>query len=180
MFTLRLLLLLQVIGLSLPVVAQKIFIGEEETNRKLRWSDFKGPVPQGSPHHATTSWVVEYKMDNAKIKGDIVQMENLQVSVTMQPENSWCVTDKTNDGLLKHEQLHFDIGILCMREMLRTMQNTVFHRKDFDTKLNQLFRTVLKKYQDMSDQYDRETDHSNNKEAQQRWESAIAGQSSVK
>ncbi len=86
---------------------QTILIGDEETNRKLQWSDFRGRVDPNSPHHAVTTWYLSYKMDGIKTYGDSISIGKLNAILQMEPKESWLRKEKANDELLKHEQGHF-------------------------------------------------------------------------
>lgn len=162
-------LLLFILSFANNLSAQQIFIGPEETNRKLTWDDFRGPVDHSSAHHAMTTWSLEYNMEDVRAKGNIIEIGKMNVTVKMEPQRSWCIREKITDDLLKHEQGHFDIGILCMREFMSIINETTFTKNDLEPKMKKIFNDVLSKYHHLGIQYDQETDHSNNKDAQQIW-----------
>jgi hypothetical protein len=161
--------LLLFLGCTGELLAQQIYIGDEETDRKLKWSDFRGPVDQSSPHYAMTTWLMEYSMDEIRTYGDSVHIGKLVVKVKMEPNKSWCIQNKTTDELLKHEQGHFDIAILCMKEFMSIYRQTTFHRSDLDRKMKKIFSDMMNKYHQLGIDYDRETEHSQNTEAQKHW-----------
>ncbi len=169
MRNLKFLWLLIIGSLTSDLFAQQIFIGDEETDRKLRWSDFRGPVDQSSPHHAMTTWLMEYSMDEIKTYGDSVHIGKLIVKVKMDPAKSWCIQHKTTDELLKHEQGHFDIAILCMKEFMSIYRQTTFRRNNVDQQMQKIFSDMMNKYHQLGIDYDRETEHSHNTEAQKHW-----------
>ncbi len=77
--------------------------------------------------------------------------------------------NKESDELLRHEHGHFDIGILCMNEIINTFKKTSFSRNNFQTGTQSLISIIVKKYNDMGAQYDKETSHSKNKNEQEKW-----------
>ena len=76
--------------------------------------------------------------------------------------------------MLKHEQGHFDIGRLCLAALQQVFANAVFLKNNYQAKPSAIFSETLKKYHEMGSLYDKETNHSNNKEEQKRWNILIA------
>ena len=153
---------------------QTILIGDEETNRKLQWSDYKGRPDYNSPHHAVTTWYLSYEMEGIKTYGDSVSVGKLHAVLQMEPKESWLKKEKATDELLKHEQGHFYIGMLCLQEFTTMYYKTSFRKNNFDAKMKKLFQNTLNKYHQLGIQYDKETDHSQNREAQQYWDAFFA------
>ena len=88
--------------------------------------------------------------------------------------NSFVLQKDTNNlELLRHEQIHFDIvevyARLCRRE-LKTL--------DLPCSKMQSLQTMVKYYRLMqhaeNEKYDKETNHYNNKEEQERWSKDVA------
>ena len=154
--------------------SQNIFIGDEATNRKLQWSDFRGRVDPNSPHHAVTTWYLTYKMEGVKTYGDSVSVGKLQAVLQMEPKESWLNKGKATDELLTHEQGHFYIGMLCLQEFTTMYYKTSFRKNNFDAKMKQLFQETLNKYHQLGIKYDEETNHSQNREAQKLWDAFFA------
>lgn len=153
---------------SLQTAAQKIIINGEETSRLLNWDDFTGKPDKGSPYFAFTYWNTTCKYDAFRFKADTVQWK-VQVTLDL-GKNSWQKRDKVTDTLLKHEQGHFDIGILCAMEMQQKIDGTVFLRNDYQSKLSAIIKDVIDKYKKMDLQYDEETNHYANREQQWKWD----------
>ncbi len=164
------LLVLIVMSISNGAFAQMIYIGNEETNRKLQWTDFKGRPDYNSPHDAVTTWYLSYSMEGIKTYGDSVHVGKINPILKMESTESWLKKEKAADELLKHEQGHFNIGMLCLREFMTVFNQTSFQKRNFDSKMKQIFNQTLNKYHQLSIQYDKETDHSKNREAQLYWD----------
>lgn len=157
---------------SLSSSAQHIIIDGKETSRLLTWDDFKGRPDNGVDYHAFTYWNTTYKYDAFQFKEDTVKWQ-VQITVEL-GRNSWKKKDKITDTLLKHEQGHFDIGILCAMEMQETINTTVFLKNNYQTKLSALIREIAEKYKKMDLQYDEETNHYANREQQWKWDAFFA------
>jgi predicted secreted Zn-dependent protease len=151
----------------MQVSAQRIIIGGEETSRLLKWSDFTG-----SPDYGVTYWNISYSYDAFQYKGDTAKWK-VQITVEL-GKNSWKKKDKITDTLLKHEQGHFDIGILCAMELQQRVNATVFFKNDYQAKLALLIKEVVDIYKKMDLQYDEETKHHANREQQWKWDAFFA------
>lgn len=153
----------------LSCLSQKIIINGQETIRKLSWSDFTGKVDDSSPFFAYTYYDIKSKWGNIKIIGDSVNIGNFEVTLELNPNKSWAKKDKVTSELLIHEQGHFNLGILAMKEMLDKFRESKFTRSNYNTGLQNIVTEALKKYNNMSVQYDEETNHSDNKQEQMKW-----------
>jgi hypothetical protein len=118
--------------------------------RQLAWDDFKGVAPANTEASACTCTNIAIGWDTAY--------------AIFIPERSW---SKTNDlELLRHEQFHFTI---------------TYYWANFISKERKLkppysahnIEQILRHWHDMEVQYDLETDHGRNTEAQKQWEKKI-------
>ena len=154
--------------------SQKIIISGKQTDRKLAWSDFTGNVDLNSAFYAYTYYTIRYRFDDIRVFGESVTIGKFEVVVELDPNRTWAKTDKVSDELLLHEQGHFDIGILCMREILAIYNRTSFSRSNFSSEIQSIVNDALKKYNEMGVQYDQETEHCRNKDQQKKWNSLLA------
>lgn len=164
------LLLLFILALSLSQAqSQKIIVGGKESDGKLQWSDFTGRVDKSSTFYAYTAYNIHPKIEGINLQGDSVSIANFEVILTLDPQKSWSRKDKQTEELLIHEQGHFNIGILCMRELVSTYKATKWLKAGFGAQMQTMISTVMKKYHEMGMRYDRETKHSMNKAEQEKW-----------
>jgi hypothetical protein len=161
--------LLVAITISSQLHSQKIIISGEETNRKLKWSDFTGKPDDKDPYFAYTNFNIRPVIDKIMFRGDTVLVGKLEVNLELDPLKSWVKMDHVTDALLVHEQGHFDIGILCMRESLILLAQVKFTKTNFGSLPQQIVSDMLKKYSEMTERYDAETNHSANKDQQKKW-----------
>lgn len=153
---------------------QDVLINGSTKYRLLTWDDFSGKPDKDSPFQANTSWGINYGFKGVDFAGDTVRFKNLAVTLKFDETKSWVKEGKKIPYLLKHEQGHFDIALICHREIIKTINNAVFFKADFKEKLRTIFTDTLKKYRLMQLQYDEETDHSKNEANQQKWNDIIA------
>jgi hypothetical protein len=167
----KILLLATVVFLALcsNALAQKVIISGKEGNRPLQWVDFTGKVDKSSSFFAYTRWKSNFKFSGMQPKGDSLVVTGFEMTLLLDPENSWAKKDKTTDELLVHEQGHFNIGLLYMKELLQKIPAMSFSKLHYQQEIQTVLNELSKKYSDMGIQYDAETEHSKNKEAQAKW-----------
>jgi predicted secreted Zn-dependent protease len=150
------------------VEAQKIMISGQQTSRPLVWEDFKGQPDGSVDYYAFTYWNISYQYDAFQFEQDVVKWKvNIIVELG---KNSWKKNGKLSDSLLSHEQGHFNIGILCAMELQHTVDNTIFLKTDYQTKLAAIIKETVERYKQMDLLYDKETDHLKNREQQKKWD----------
>ena len=167
--TLKYFLVLLLLTASTHLFAQKIIINGTEGNRLLQWSDFSGQPDNSNPYFANTHWDFSYRFSSTKFNGDVAEISGFEIVLQLNPYKSWVKKGKETDELLKHEQGHFNVGLLFSQEVLKKIKTASFTRNNFAAELQKLVSEIFKKYNAMNEQYDNETNHSMNKEAQARW-----------
>lgn len=153
---------------------QDVLINGSNKYRLLTWDDFSGNPDKNSPYQANTYWGIKYGFTGVDFAGDTAKLKGLSVTLKFDETKSWVKEGKQTVYLLKHEQGHFDIGLICHREIIKAINSTVFFKADFREKLRTIFTDTMKKYHLMQLQYDEETDHSKNEANQQKWNADIA------
>lgn len=152
--------------------AQRILIDDKVMDRALEWNDFRGRADNSVGYKALTYYDVHINYDNIRCKGDTILFD-YKLSVSFNPNRSWVKKGFEKDELLKHEQLHFDIAILCGREIDQKMKAELFTKRDYKYKTNKIFNETMAKYAAMQRQYDTETNHSIIVNEQERWNGVI-------
>jgi Bacterial protein of unknown function (DUF922) len=153
---------------------QEVIINGTDKNRPLTWDDFTGKPDKGSPHDANTYWKLNYSYQGVTFKGDTAKLTGFQVKLELDKTLSWIKDGKETANLLKHEQGHFNIGLLCQKKIIKLFNNTVFFRSDFQNKVQTIFKTAFDEYTMIGRKYDEETDHSKNRESQEKWNDFFA------
>lgn len=154
---------------SLSSKAQKVVIHGKEGWRKLVWSDFTGKPDKSSSYDATTYYTTNYNVGQVKFVGDSVEFKEFETILELDIKKSWVLKDKKTDELLEHEQGHFTIGLIMVSEWQEKVRNSKFHKIGYSAALRRLFFEFSAKYNKMQRDYDMETNHSKNKEAQAKW-----------
>lgn len=147
--------------------AQKNDLVPWSPDLELEWKDFKGKPDKFTDLKAVTSSGIKF---GAKcVNGEIM----LTIGCYFDKSESWTKENK-DEYLLAHERLHFDITELYTRKLIQKLTSLNDPcGKDLD-KMQQIYDENSADYNAFQDRYDRETNHSLDKEKQQYWEELIA------
>ncbi|MBA2611331.1 MAG: hypothetical protein H0U95_05115 [Bacteroidetes bacterium] len=135
-------------------------------NKHLSWDDFRGkPEPRNSI--ASTHYDLIKK---CYLKEDFA---TVQIVAVFFPSESW--KRKKKDGVLIHEQKHFDIVELFARKLRKKIQEGSYtNYNDLIKKLEDLYRYDQKELDHYQNQYDRATNYSRNVRRQRKWNKRIS------
>lgn len=123
---------------------------------KLEWSDFKGDphTNEGVAAQSSIGLPYNYVSDGEGIL-------NVTVNVCFIKSESWSRSEKRNNVLLQHEQLHFDIAELHRRMIIKELLEAKFDKNNYKEVLEEIINRIwVKKYRVMQDKYDSETNFS--------------------
>lgn len=140
-------------------------------NDKLKWEYYTGEPDSKSGFWANTLWDVYYQYRVIAIHFDTVKIE-LNVWHVLKAD-SWVEKDKESDELLHHEQGHFNTAIILEGQFKKAIDTTTLLISNYAQKIDSTFNAVLKSISVLNAEYDKETDHMWNKEAQQLWDDKI-------
>jgi len=134
-------------------------------DRLLQWSDFIPRVPQDQRgaetairflHHPSQHRLsIAFDYEHSWVKPDLIDPENVQL---------W----RTSEHLLTHEQLHFLISCLVVRQA-----NFSITKQDNLLKMLELTKLVAQR---LNLQFDTDTNHGVNLDVQQSWEREVMRQ----
>ena len=171
-------------------VAPQVEVGERPY-QKLTWDDFQLIDSSDSGMSAQTStfikWTFEWTVSRSG-GGYVARPNSVTIDSGMDKESSWrvrSVPSRSLDLLLAHEQLHYDmneIGARKLRAMSLEEWGTGFGfsrdaaSADLSSKIGAITTAALDEIKRLADQYDSETSHGTNVEAQQRWTREIDAQ----
>jgi hypothetical protein len=143
-----------------------------DLNKRLTWKDFQG-VPD-TKHFGGAVTASGYAFDaDIKIEGKIIYL-NIGVYVFFTKSQSWRKPHITSDYHLLHEQVHFDITRLGAENFIKELVKAKFTKDNYSQVLDSVFDRSYNENIAMQEQYDRETQHSINREVQLKWNDRIA------
>jgi hypothetical protein len=142
-----------------------------QENYKLTWTNFQGIPNANIEAAAITASGISFGYHVKKVN-DKVESFKVEVVAHFYPEKSWVKTEKADNHILSHEQLHFDITELYSRK-LRKAISEVSASQNVNTKLDEIHSKIVTDLNNFQNLYDSETDFSRNIEAQAKWQEFI-------
>ena len=162
-----------------------------DPTRPIEWEHFRGTPPAETLRidevaviHLTIRWFVQYELaydsGSERWKGTILR-DTLQVTNTMDPQQSWVIREKTTDEALHHERGHFDLNEVYRRKLFALLsQLRVFEqsleraRSALQEAIAETANRILDVLEGVQAAYDQDTAHGTNRQAQANWEQRIA------
>lgn len=139
---------------------------EWQEDRLLNWSDYRFRTLASNRQIALTS--VKHSVRGYMRQG----VPDFEVKVVFVAKDSW-TSDTTTVGLLGHEQLHFDIGELYRRKIVKRINGL----REKGEKQKAIYRYVIKKllsdFRNFSREYDEATRFGNRKDEQEKWKNKV-------
>ena len=139
--------------------------------RKLIWSDFKLPGNTADSLDAKSFLGIGYYVTSSVNEG-FLQLD-VSVNCFFIPEKSWVRPGTSDNDLLGHEQLHFDIAYLVGKKFRDAILSYKFSRDHFGQEIEQLKNKSAAEYDQLQTQYDAETNHGKKRVQQKIWKNKI-------
>ncbi|MEO6917314.1 MAG: DUF922 domain-containing protein [Chitinophagaceae bacterium] len=146
---------------------------------EITWSKFKKlkTRPANSDADGYTVARSQTRYSFARGEGGAIVIKTMNIAISMDTTQSWVVESKMTDELLQHEQGHFDITALGVREInlgaLRLKEKTT---RELEESIKDLNDTLQGKIDATNIRYDEQTKHSQAKTQQEKWDKAIAAE----
>ena len=137
---------------------------------KLTWDDFKGRPDMRSSYVAMTNSGIVFSYRVTSENGNLSL--TTEVEAQFHPEMSWYKPDKVNNHVLQHEQGHFNITEIHARKLRKAFAEYKVTR-NYERELSAIFTRINRERQVMQDRFDKETNHSQNKEKEAEWQTFI-------
>jgi hypothetical protein len=130
-------------------------------DRKLNWDDYKAaPKTDSDAAASTTTYLtISYNISSNNF--------SFKIESKFSKTRSWGL-HKTQ-YILSHEQGHFDIAEIFARKLYQKMREYSFDRDSYQKDLKKIYQDILDEKREMQEDYDRETNHSINREKQAEW-----------
>ncbi|MBC6989328.1 MULTISPECIES: DUF922 domain-containing protein [Hymenobacter] len=136
--------------------------------RPLAWSDFKSKPTPADKLAALTTATIDVKA------GCTDFVFNYSVRAVFSPTESWVrEATKSNESLLKHEQLHFDITEYHARKLRQKLSTLHLNCAHLQPGFKNVTNAAFAEWQRDEARYDAETNHGLNTPNQKNWEGQI-------
>jgi hypothetical protein len=136
--------------------------------RKLAWKDFKGNPPSVSETNASAS--TNCGFDVSAQSDSNMNLIAVSIRNIFYGNKSWVRFDKRDmTKLLEHEQAHFDLCEVYARRLRKRVVDS-----NYQLNIDKAISEVFDAFKQRQKLYDKETNHSRNKEKQKEWLKIIA------
>ncbi len=149
----------------LPIEEESILWNE---NHRLEWSDFKANPNFNNDAVAITASGLTFSFSARTTSSKLVDF-TATVEAHFYPDQSWYKKDHTNNIVLAHEQLHFDITELYARKLRKQIEEYSFSVK-IKQEISKLHTNINKELKEFQNEYDSKSDYSRSIEAQKKWQ----------
>lgn len=140
------------------------------SDRPLTWADFRDRP--GTSKYAAAVFPSFAQDGKREIRNGIIHVQ-LVMKVYVLKDASWVKEGARDEYALNHEQRHFDIVKLVAERFKRKVLADTFTVEDYDGQIGYLFLESYREMNRLQDQYDEETSHSLNRDAQEHWNRRI-------
>jgi hypothetical protein len=129
--------------------------------RKLTWEDYKAApdTTEGYAASTTTYLNIDYTFTQNGF--------SFKIHSGFSKTRSWGLNKSAN--VLHHEQGHFDIAEIFARKLYRQMKEYRYNNRTYKEDLTAIYDNIVAEKAKMQDDYDRETNHSLNRQKQKEW-----------
>ncbi len=141
------------------------------SEKRLSWKDFKGEPPVSDRVAATTASGISYQFSSSGTRKTF--KVDFKISTHFYPRKSWYKPTLSDDIVLSHEQLHFDISELFARKLRKELSEAHFTPENVKSKIKTIYNKNNKALNDFQNQYDEDTNFSRNVQKQIIWNKKI-------
>lgn len=144
-------------------------------NHSVTWREFR-TVPSRRGRVSEDAFIKARKRVTYDFSGSRgnYRVTGVRAGIVVDRSQSWVVRGGQHADLLRHEQGHFDITALGMREEAnRIAALTGRNGRDLTRQANVIRREINRKIAAANRRYDARTNHSRNTTQQQRWSASI-------
>jgi hypothetical protein len=141
--------------------------------RPLTWDDFQSKIPGGS-YDAEVYPTIGYE-EHTEVVKSVINAE-LAIKVCLPKSASWVRDGRRNDYNLNHEQRHFDIAKIAAGHFIQKLNGENLTVANYEGIINFDYLEAYREMNNLQKQYDDETRHGSDEQAQQRWNERIDGE----
>ncbi len=134
-------------------------------DKKLQWNDFRKLQARADRVISRASTGIYYSYTQKGSKPEV------SVCAYFSKPASFVVWGKEIDHVLNHEQKHFDITYLFSLKLIQKCR--AYQNLDVAT-VDRLYNQTKQELDAFQDRYDAETNHSLNKDSQEKWDKIVA------
>lgn len=151
-------------------------IGQEQnkywnSEKDLRWEDFKAEPDLRIPYHAITSSGISFSW-SIRISPDGKENFKSEIQTYFNPKESWVKKDSKSPVLLAHEQLHFDISELHARKLKQAVEQYEV-TPEIKNDMRRIFDSIQRERIEMQERFDLESRHGTDSIMEVKWQNQV-------
>ncbi|RXG28302.1 DUF922 domain-containing protein [Leeuwenhoekiella marinoflava] len=154
----------------LSSVQKKSYRFPWEANKLLQWSDFIGRPDRSTSYSAMANTGISHRY-TINSKGFLVKEKSI-IQANFYPKLSWYKPNLIDTHTLSHEQTHFDISEVHARMLRKAIAGFKFSRHS-QKEVDAIYKPIERSRKAMQIKFDIETEHSQNLEAEMKWERKV-------
>lgn len=145
-------------------------------NHTIHWSEFHivDKCPLGAVKEAEVALLTNINWQTATQQSGDCQVVGVKASIRVDHNKSWVLKGKKGIYLRHHEQGHYDIGAIGMREMYNKILVLIKSRcEDINQEAHRIQQEVQQLIESTRQRYHTQTKHGSNLNVQKAWEAQI-------
>ena len=140
----------------------------------LAWTNYTAVATSSRPPLNAYTYVAIGVPTPTIVRGSTLRVSQVTVPISVDRGRSWFVSSRQTDALLRHERLHYRIGILVARELdARLLGVTAASQSALRTALQSAIDDAGPRMQSIFESYDRDTNHALVVPQQAAWEMRV-------
>ncbi|MBL4675496.1 MAG: hypothetical protein JKY70_04725 [Mucilaginibacter sp.] len=138
-----------------------------KVSRPITWDDFKGKPPKNTRRGAEIFSYIGYNQE-VELRNGVIYVK-VAVKSWVAKSACWVLPGMQSDYALNHEQRHFDITRLVAERFKASLKVKTTAPDTFEGEMNAAYLDALRELTALQRQYDNETSHGGNSNAQEQW-----------
>jgi len=145
-------------------------------NHTLHWNEFQivDQCPPGAAKEAEVAILTNIIWQTATQQSGDCQVVGVKATIRVDQNKSWVLKGKKGIYLRHHEQGHYDITAIGMREMYNKILTLIKTRcEDINQEAHRIQQELQQLIENTRQRYQQQTSHGNNLNVQKAWEAQI-------
>jgi len=145
-------------------------------DHSIHWSEFQilDKPPPGAAKEAEVAVVTAINWQTATQQSGDCQVVGVKATIRVDPNKSWVLKGKKGVYLRHHEQGHYDIVAIGIRQMYNQIMALIKTRcEDINSEAHRIQKEVQQLIEKTRRRYSTQTNQGNNRTVQSAWEAQI-------
>jgi hypothetical protein len=141
--------------------------------QKLNWIDFKAAPPTQLNNSEVANSSLGFAFASSIVSDNKLTKVKITIKSFFIRNKSWVLPKNKTDYILNHEYNHFIIARYGAEMFRKNILHAKLNRQNISTELSKIFKSSWSDYRLLQSKYDKETNHSINKQKQKNWDEIL-------